>query len=61
MNTDSTTAVKKLRLRLFGRFDFHVGSNLINADYVFPFLVFMSMSLELISRPRYVNISTDFI
>ena len=60
-STDSTTAVKKCLFMVFDRSDFHMGSSLLSADHAFPFRILISLSVDLILLPKYVNSVTCLI
>ena len=58
-STDMTTAWKKCRFSLSVRSDFHMTDNLFVASHAFPIHALISLSVDEILLPRYVNCSTD--
>ena len=57
--TGSTTALKNLRLRSSDKDDFHINDNLSTASHAFPIRILMSLAVDEISLPRYINLSVS--
>ena len=58
--TGSTTALKNLRLRSSDKDDFHIDDILSTASQAFPIRILMSLAVDEISLPRYINLSASF-